>query len=231
MLHKTPGMVLNYIKYGETSIITRIFTLLFGQQTYIIHGVRSKKPKYSMALFQPLMPLDMVVYHKKTVNIQRIADVRCHTPIHGILGNLKKATVASFLSELLSKVLYEEEQNEALFNFLLQSVIQFNDQSAGYETFHLAFMLQLSPYLGFGVKTAQDMDIQLSRGGFHPRWHSDEIHSLDNLLHTPIGQAVSTTLPKATIRKLTTDIIHYYQLHVDQFDIPKSLKVLQELSN
>jgi DNA repair protein RecO (recombination protein O) len=229
MLHKTPGIVLGYIKYGETSIIARIFTAFFGKQTYIIQGVRSRKAKYSIALFQPLMPLDMVVYHKKTANMQRIAEVRCHVPISNILGDLKKATIATFLSELLSKVLYEEEHNEALFSFLLESIVAFNEQDTDYEYFHLTFMLQLSRYLGFGIKAAQDMDVQLYRSGFHTGFNQTEIDLLDTLLSNPFKQI--PVIKKATIRKLTTTIINYYQLHIDNLGTLKSLKVLQEIGN
>ena len=32
MLHKTPGIVLRTVKYGDTSVILSIFTELFGIQ-------------------------------------------------------------------------------------------------------------------------------------------------------------------------------------------------------
>ncbi len=229
MLYKTQGIVLSYIKYGESAIITRIYTALFGRQAYIIHGVRSRKPKYSMALFQPLMPLDLVVYHKKTANIQRIAEVRCHIPISHILGDIKKATIATFLSELLSKVLHEEEHNEALFSFLLNAIQQLNEQTTAYAYFPVSFMLQLSHYLGFGVKAAKDIDSQLYRSGFHVGFSQSEISLLDSLLNQPFDQVPATD--KATMRKLTAAIMDYYQLHMDNLATFKSLQVLQELSN
>lgn len=229
MLYKTQGIVLNYIKYGETSIIAKVFTALFGRQTYIVHGVRTKKAKHRIALFQPLMPLDMVVYHKKTANIQRIVEVKCYSPINNILGNLPKATIAIFLTELLSKVLHEEEHNEKLFSFLLEAVLQLDAQPVGYQAFHLAFMLQLSNYLGFGVKVAKDIDIQLYRAGYHAGFSPEEIKLLDDLLTKQLGKPIITN--KATIRKLTASIVSYYQLHIDTLATLKSLKILQEISS
>ena len=58
------GIVLNYIKYGDTSIICKIYTEQYGLQSYIINGVRNSKSK-NIGLFQPLNILDMVVYYKK----------------------------------------------------------------------------------------------------------------------------------------------------------------------
>jgi DNA repair protein RecO (recombination protein O) len=233
MLYKTQGIVLSHIKYGETSIIARIFTARFGQQSYIIHGVRRKKPKYSAALFQPLVPLDMVVYHKKTTNIQRIAEVRCHTPISNILGDFKKSAIVTFLAEFLAKALYEEETNDPLFSFLLHAIIELDKQLAGYETFHIGLMLQLSQYLGFGIRNIQDITLQLARAGFCQEFSQVETSILDHLLKTPLGQAnnIQFHIHKATIRKLTNDMLHYYQLHIDNLYTLRSLKILQELSN
>src|SRR5690606_8411002 len=106
MRYTTRGIVLHYMKYRETSIIVRIFTEMFGKQSFLVQGVRTNKPKHHIALFQPLVPLDMVIYHhKKHATLQRILEIKCHMPITHILGDLKKATIATFLAELLHKLL------------------------------------------------------------------------------------------------------------------------------
>lgn len=229
MLYKTRGIALSYIKYSETSIIARIFTELFGRQSYLIPGVRANKSKHSIALFQPLMPLDMVVYYKKQANIQRVAEVRCHVPISNILENMSKAATATFLTELLTKVLHEEAQNESLFRFFLRAVITLNELEAGPALFHLYFMLQLCCYLGFGVKDAQEIDEQLVRLGLHQRFSPEEMALLNALLANDLNPK---PLPSKQVRrKLTASVVKFYQLHIDSLDTLKSLKVLQEINN
>lgn len=229
MLYKTRGIALNYIKYRETSIIARIFTELFGRQSYLIQGVRTSKSKHSMALFQPLMPLDMVVYHKKQASIQRVAEVRCHVPISNILEDMRKAATATFLTELLTKVLHEEVQNESLFRFFLRAVITLNEQETSHTLFHLYVMLQLCSYLGFGVKAAQEIDEQLARFDLHQGFSPEEIALLNALL---VNDLNPSTLPNKQVRrKLTASVVKFYQLHIDSLDTLKSLKVLQEINN
>src|SRR5690348_3612929 len=55
MLHKTKGIVLRSVKYGETSLVVTIFTELFGLQSYLVNGVRTvpKKGTAKANLFQP----------------------------------------------------------------------------------------------------------------------------------------------------------------------------------
>ena len=49
MIFKTRGIVFRFTKFQETSIIVTIFTELFGLQSYIVNGVRSKSSKNKIA--------------------------------------------------------------------------------------------------------------------------------------------------------------------------------------
>ena len=62
MTHKSKGIVLRTVKYGETSVIVAIFTEIFGLQSYLVNGVRvaSKKSASKANLFQPSAILDLV---------------------------------------------------------------------------------------------------------------------------------------------------------------------------
>ena len=224
MLHRTQGIVLSYIKYRETSVITNIFTETWGLQGYLVHGVRAKKPKHGMALFQPLTLLDMVVYHKKQGGLQRVSEVKCHKPISNILGDLKKAAMAVFLAEFLAKVVREEERNDSLFNFLWQSVLALDEQTTHYELFYLRFLLQLCHYLGFGVGAAEDIYAQLRRSGQHGSLTQEAMEGINGLLqgYVPMDRHLR--------RNVTEVVIKFYQLHIDSLDNLKSLKVLQEIS-
>jgi len=228
MLHTTRGIVLGYIKYGETSIIAKIFTEALGLQAYMIQGVRAKKPKHNVALFQPLTLLNMVVYHKKQRSVQRLTEVQHHTPNSDILANINKAVMVVFLAEFLAKVIREEEHNEKLFNFLWQSVVSFNKQTTGHEFFYLTFMLQLSHYLGFGISTIQDIYTQLHRSGKHWEIDQEVLEGLNALLRGKIHEPIE--MNKSVKRRATDAIIKFYQLHIDSLNTLKSLKVLQEIS-
>ncbi len=228
MLHTTQGIVLGYIKYRETSIIAKIFTEALGLQAYIIQGVRAKKPKHNIALFQPLTLLEMVVYHKKQRSVQRVAEVQRYAPNSDILANINKAVMAVFLAELLTKVIREEEHNEKLFNFLWQAVVSFNHQTTDYEFFYLTFMIQLSHYLGFGISTVQDIYTQLRRSGKHWEIDQEVLEGLNALLPGKVRESIK--MNKAVKRRTTEAILKFYQLHIDSLDTFKSLKVLQEIS-
>ena len=59
MKYKSRAIALSYLKQGESSIIAKIFTEEKGLQSFIVKGVRAKKTKKKLGLFQPLQLLNI----------------------------------------------------------------------------------------------------------------------------------------------------------------------------
>jgi DNA repair protein RecO (recombination protein O) len=157
MLHKTRGIVFRFTKYGETSIIVTIFTELFGLQSYIVNGVRSKKAKNKIALYQPLTLLNLVVYHREHANIERIKELNCFHPYISLTADIKKSTIAMFINELLNKTVKDESHTKEMFDFLSGSLISIDQIQTGFENVHLIFMIKLSRFLGFGAQYVNEI--------------------------------------------------------------------------
>ncbi|OJV21380.1 MAG: DNA repair protein RecO [Dyadobacter sp. 50-39] len=229
MLHKTRGIALSYIRYKESSIIARIYTETFGIQTYIVNGVRSSKSKTNrIAFFQPLTLLDLVVYHKnKEDTIHRISEIKCYAPFYSIPFDVIKSGLALFMTEMLGKTLREEENNEPLFHFIEQSVMYLDEAEAGFENFHIQFLMQLAHYLGFGVETAEDMEIELKENHFphqaDTQEHSATVKMLEN------GYGLSIPLDRGRRINILEKLIFFYKIHMDALGEIKSLDVLREV--
>src|SRR6185436_12405882 len=112
-LHKTKGIVLRTVKYGETSIIVTIFTSLFGIQSYIVNGVRmtSKKGSTKSNFFQPSAILDLVVYHNELKHLNRLKEFKWSKLYRQVLSDVPKNAVALYMVELLTKSLRQPESN------------------------------------------------------------------------------------------------------------------------
>ncbi len=229
---KTRGIVINYLKYKDKSIIVRIYTEELGMQSYMVNGVRSAKAKTSIALFQPLTVLNLVVYHRKDrARINRIAEVKCGQAFKSIPFDYKKSGMALFLTEVLSKTLQEEEQNGRLFEFLWQSVLYLDDCGEAYENFHLNFLLQLSRYLGFCPESGRELADELEYGNayFIPQAQRKEVEALyDLLLRRDYTQGRG--VPASLRGELIDSLLAFYRLHVSNFGQLKSLGVLREMN-
>ena len=224
MLYKTRGIALSYIKFKESSIIARIFTEAFGMQSYIVNSVRTKSAKTKVALFQPLTILDLVVYHNKSKDIHRISELKCSFNFHTIPYNIKKTSIALFLTELINQTLYEEGENEQVFEFIHESIVTFDCLSDAYENFHLQFMLQLSRYLGIEPDSAIDM---LKEVGHAKMYDKSFIEKVDFFIKSNFEQHYK--LSKSNRNEILMLIIDYFRFHYDSIREFKSVQVLKEV--
>lgn len=229
MLHKTRGIVLNFIRYRETSIITRVYTEDFGLQSYIVNSVRgsNRKGRSKISFFQPLTQLDLVVYYKKSGGLNRISDIRCPEPYQSIPYNVLKSGIALFVTEVLNKSLKEEEGSTELFSFIQQSLMVFDHLATGYENFHLQFMLKLSRYLGFIPPSARDFFAQVYEFVGKPTVTEEEERLVSQLLEKRYTEHLA--VERTTRQLLLDDLIRFYQLHIANFGEFKSLEVLREV--
>lgn len=225
MLHKTRGIVLNYIRYRETSIIVKVYTEEFGLQTYLENGVRSTKSKGRIALFQPLNLVDLVVYFKPRMEIQRIAEIKCSHPFYSIPTDIRKMTLGIFVGEILVHTLKENAGNPLLFSFLQEALLYLENHEEDIENFHLYFLLHLSAYLGFGPQSAQDIRMAHAEHGI--TLNAGAVQVLQRILDSPFGAALPIT--KTQRMDALEQILDFYRFNIDNFTGARSLQVLKEI--
>ena len=146
--HSTKGIVLNSIKYRDHDLIVRIYTEEFGLLSFMVNGSRKAKSRFKASYFQPLTLLNLEISYKENQSLNRIKELHLAHALNALHTDISKSTIAVFLAEVLHKCIQEEEQNQALFLFLEQSLLFLNQQSKGVANFHSLFLLQLTQYIG-----------------------------------------------------------------------------------
>ena len=243
MTHKTKGIVLRTVKYGETSVVTTIYTELFGIQTYIVKGVRQtgKKTQGKAVYFQPAAMLDMVVYHNDLKNLQFIREYNWNFLYNNVLFDVIKNSVAMYIVELLLHSLKQPEANPELF-YLIEDTLKQLDK--GTDTFTanlpLYFILHLSNELGFqlqGSFTKATPVLDLMEGVFvsevplHPHYISGELARItSDIMNIMFYNDLETIQLNRTIRRqLTQSYQQFMALHIQDFGEMRSLPILQEI--
>lgn len=230
---------MNQIKYGETSLIVQVYTEKFGRQSYMVKGGRSRKSAMKSNLFRPFFLLEMEVYHREGKNIQSIKEVRLCENLNNLVFDVYKSTLVLFLTEVCSKVLREEEQNQELFVFLYNSIryLDLTEESTG--RFHLYFLSKLTRYLGFLPQlnwSDQNAFFDMDNGFFvgEERTHAHCLEKgvsgkLYSLFSTSINLVNNLEMSKEEVDALLRAILNFYALQIDGFSNLKSLSVLHEL--
>lgn len=242
MLHKTRGIVLRVVKYGDTSVIANIFTELFGIQSYMVNGVRSSKPQAAKGnLLQPGNILELVVYHQEQKNLQRISEFKSGYIYTALHFNVVKNTVALYIIELLQRCLKQPEQQLELY-YLAEHALQLLDSSEPPVAANLPlfFTLKLAEMLGFrlnGRCTEYTPYLDLQEGTFvdlppHHINHLDHASSelTDMLFHCRELQALGAiAMTKERRRKLLYSYLDFLKLHMPDFTELHSPSILHEI--
>jgi DNA repair protein RecO (recombination protein O) len=242
-LHKTKGIVLRTVKYGETSIIVTIFTELFGIQSYLVNGVRTstKKGAGKASLFQPAAILDMVVYHNELKHLNRIKEYKWATIYQQVFSDVPKNAVSLFMVELLTKCLKQPEGNPDLFHFT-EDCFLYLDKSTGAAMANLPlfFALHLPYFFGFRMTddySTENSFLDLQEGSFVPE-QPHHPHFLEDKQAFITSQLLKVQRPEELEeiklnhhfrRHLLFVFETYYAMHVPDFGTMKTLPVLREI--
>lgn len=238
MLEKTRGIVFHSVKYGDNSLILTIYTEKFGRQSLIINAARNSKSKNRAGLLQPLFIVDMEIYQKKNREIQRIKEFRLASPYLSIPYDMVKTAQTLFISEILNKIIIEEEQNTALYHFLESSLLFFDLMDKGKSLFHIWFLSHLTGYLGIMPDTTGrerewfDMQMGTMVAGEppHPAYMKPGISSLfRKVLETGIRDLSGFKAEQAEKIMLLDKILEYYTMHFNNLDGLKSPEILREV--
>lgn len=225
MIAETQGIVLNYIKYKETSIIVKIYTQKFGLKSFIVNGIRSKKAKRSIGLFQPLTLLEIQLYYYENRELLRLSDAKISQATPVISQNIIKSTLALFVTEVLGKTLtHEHHENNQLYQFLRDSVLILDALEKNIEDFHLLFLIEYSVFLGLDLMDPEQIElVQLSNS------EKDYLELLISYSYDDLN-TLQTSLISGSSRKACLEaILSYFNHHLGNMIEIKSLKVLHRI--
>ncbi|WP_419700627.1 DNA repair protein RecO [Mucilaginibacter sp. NFX135] len=239
MLHKTRGIVFKATDYGDSSVIVQLFTEKFGLQSYIINGAKKPKAKIGRNMLQPLHLLDLVVYHKNTGSVQRIAELKNSPVLQSIPYDVIKSCIAIFLNEVLYKAVRQQSADERLFDFVFSAIEWLDHQTGNVANFHLLFLVQLTRYLGFYPDRYQagQADYFDMKNGTFSNYKPDSLLYLSPphtqnfhlLLQCSFENMQQLKWSNDERRYLIQKLLEYYALHIEGFGNIRSADVLEEV--
>lgn len=233
----TKAIILSSLKYGDTSLIVKAFTLSDGIKSYLLKGVlTSKRGKLKSAYFQPLTQLEIVAVHRNKGTLESIREAKVEYHYHSIHSDIGKNAIALFLAEMLGSSIHEEEYNEELY-FFVEAALQWLDSHEEISNFHLYFLVALTKYLGFypdlSNRSAKYFD--LLEGEFtdhislNPVLVGQNLEYFKGLLGINFDAVQTIKMNKSARQELLKCIVLYFELHLPGFRRPRSLSILNQV--
>lgn len=236
MLHKTRGIVLRTTKYGDTSVIVKIYTEQFGVQSYIVNGVRSAKSKGKASLYQHGNLLEMVVYYKEQGSLFRISECRYAHVYERLPFDVVRSALMLFYIELLNRLLREQDAHASLFDFLFSAFIDLDQTDRPLGNHHIWFLLGLCKYLGFYPEIQSGIYFDMREGEFvdiiphHENFLTpDQTMALRSCMQPELRNYDQLHLTSAMRKTLLHRVLQFYKLHISDFGDLRSLDVLESV--
>ena len=235
------GIVIQSIRYGDTSLIVKVFTRSLGLRSYMVKGAFNHNSKSRAALFQNLHLINYVEAGNPNKNsLGYLKDVQLTSVYQSIPFVMNKGAILMYVSELLSKTLTEQEQNESLYDFIAKSLLWLDLVEQDYANFPLFFTLEFTRHLGFYPKANYETSdcFDMLEGSFahslpvHPYYFDAENAQLfSQLLNISIDEACRLPLRLNQRRQLLDGLIVFMRLHapiMNDFHSHEVLKTVLE---
>jgi DNA repair protein RecO (recombination protein O) len=239
---KTKGIVLNTIKYGETSIISHIYTELFGIQHYIVKGIRSsgKRKTSQISYFQPASILDLEVYHNELKELQFLKEFSWNTMFRSIHFDVKRNAIALYCAELLNNLVSEPEADSDFFEELIDLFVYLDQEEKDSKIANMPihFTIKILEHIGIkfnGVYENENLFVlDFVEGGFtdtiphHSHFLAYEkaacITELSDNFHWN-----NVAINSSTRREILDHLQKFIEIHVSNFKKLKSYIILQTI--
>jgi DNA repair protein RecO (recombination protein O) len=230
MLVTSQGFVIHQIKYGETSSIVQIFSSNYGMIKLMINGVRGKKSKAGM--LQPLNQVEVVYYRKEHQQIYTLKEMVLTRPYLHLNSDPERIAQVMFCTELIYKMVKEEEQNEDLFTFIKSSLDNYDDAVTSDADFHLHFLAGLASATGILPNQNYENDrifFNLQNGDFQSYEDVQCLSAIDSKHIYHLFSGVPLKINNTERRTLLSAVLSYVQMQFPHVGKIQSAEILAQV--
>ncbi|MBC8588370.1 DNA repair protein RecO [Paratissierella segnis] len=243
---KTEGIVLNEIRYKETSKILNIYTKELGKVTVMAQG--AFRPKSSLMASTQSFTLSEF-YLKKGRNFYYINNSDVLDSYYSIRENMERMIYGFYILELIEKSTPFEEENERIFLLLKKGLKILSELDrdflkfvAAYEVKFISF-LGYRPYLNRCVNCNKEIKSDMKFSSINGGLLCEECYSIDlsaksvdslfvkglnDLLYSSLDSLDDVNIFNTTLKSIHDVLLNYILLNIERKEF-KSLNILNSI--
>lgn len=223
MKQKTVGILITKKNYSESSLILSFYTEDSGLISFIFKGAKKKKlPIFYLGIYE-------ITYFKRPEsNLGIVNSLDPAVILNDIFTNPQKLILSFFIVDLLKETLKVEQPDPRIFDFIKNQIIQLEVQE-NLIHFPINFLTNHIQNLGFSpnINVENPLGFDLKLGRF-TKEQTDLETDVVQLLYLAFKNQFQTILDKNTAQKALLILLNYCQIHLPNFNVEKSLKVIRE---
>lgn len=222
MTDKTIGILISKKNYSESSLVISFYTEESGLISFIFKGAKKKKiPLYYLGIYE------IVYFRRPESNLGIINSINPAIALEDIYVKPQKLILSFFLVDVLKETLKVEQQDKQLFDFIKIQILELEVQE-DLIFFPIKFLSSLIQNLGFSPifedENPKGFDL---KNGKLTKEASDFDYATVRVIHA-IFANIPINLDRISGQKALSVLIDYCKLHLPNFNVDKSLKVIRE---
>jgi len=239
MYEKLRCIVLNVMKYSDKNSIAHVYSDKRGRMAFLLPQGNTRGARLRNAAFMPLSEVALEAKITPNRDISTLRDIRPIRNLSNIYGDPIRSAIAMFISELLSRVIQESEQNEPLFRYISQSIAMLNDATNGVANFHICFTYHLGAFLGIQPDVDSYTEgawFDMAEGIFTPmppasnhRLSPEKAHALHTLSRMSFANMHLFHYNREQRGEILDAMIQYFRLHNNAIGLLKTPDILRQL--
>lgn len=241
MIHQTEAIVLRTLKHQESNLITTLYTEQFGMKSFILTGFRTVKSRRKHSYFQPLSIVDIIFQERPGRSLHKISESHIARMLPSLQAHPVKLSLGLAIVEIFYDTVKEEEAHPALYQLLRHTLEQLEQADQRLIQWFLYFLVHLTAPLGFFPQDASQgagsVAFDISQGTIQANARQADrsawllrafMYSQPVPLPDP-NSCQQITFNQGEKRNLIRTLFRYYQLHVQGFRYPQTMRVFAEV--
>lgn len=222
MILRTEAVVLDTLRYGETSLIVGLFTRTQGRVSVLAKGVRGPKSRLSGVL-QAGNCIEVVYGYKGGRSLQTLREAAFTFRFDPVRDELRRRMVRMRMLELVRALLPEGQAHPEVFDVLTHTLIAANVTEGDPRAALAFFGMRLAGLMGFGPRFTRDAVNAITERGV--------LHLSDGTI-TPFAED-STAIPTSRLRLRAfatftrTDLETALRVHLEEDDMHAVLALVE----
>ena len=235
MIISTPGIVMHATKYGDTSLVVKIFTQQQGNQSFIIKNAFRKNNRFSASYFTPLAMMDISYDDHSKSSLKYLKDIAPRHPANPLYYDPAKSSILLFYKEILYKLLMDAGEDQTLFGFLQEEISLVHGAKENFAELPIRFLLRLSTVMGYAPEdnfTNENSYFSLQECRFQHYYIEDAgfLTAQQSLyLHQLLSQEEPIPVTRGVRNALLKSMVAYFQMHNEHIRKIDSLEILSTI--
>ena len=236
---------LRSVRHSDKASILSVWTAENGRMSLSMPEGAGREARRRRALTMPLAMFECEadIRAQARRDIYSVRDLKGHSGSMSLHSRPAKSCMAVFVADVLDLLLRESQPDEALWDFLSESVgvLAMCDSGRALQNFPMVFLYRLMHFMGIGpdlsdYRPGAIFDLREGRFRMSAPFHSDIVSPSDApviafLARMDYVNMWRLRIPAPQRREITDRILDYYSRHITRLSPLRSLEILRSVAS